>query len=100
MAFENFEPVCTAPCRAASDPNAIYIVAGEGVTPSPKFQLPPGPEASLRVHAGSKAKRAWGMVSLYGGVAVAVLGGGAFALGVMTVPDPKDSKYSGSYAYG
>ncbi|WP_394840962.1 hypothetical protein LZC95_28285 [Pendulispora brunnea] len=79
MAFESYEPLCTAPCTASADPNGIYRIAGEGITPSSVFRLPGRTHADLRVRAGSSSKRWWGWVSTYVGAALAV-GGGTFLL--------------------
>ncbi|WP_394830285.1 hypothetical protein LVJ94_27630 [Pendulispora rubella] len=79
VAFESYEPLCTAPCTTSADPNGIYRIAGEGITPSSTFRLPGHTHADLRVHAGSSSKRWWGWASTYVGTAL-VVGGASFLI--------------------
>lgn len=76
VSFEQYEPICTAPCDAALDPKATYVVAGDGVTPSDKFRLPRAArDVRLDVKAGSAAARSWGWTSAITGLTGVILGG-------------------------
>ncbi|MBX3188036.1 MAG: hypothetical protein KF819_13525 [Labilithrix sp.] len=100
IAFEHYEPVCTAPCTAAYDPNGTYVVAGDGVTPSDKFHIPSegGAPVKLHVDAGSATARAWGLTGLYTGILGLVLGGTLVAVGSIVEPDPQSPRYTGGFA--
>jgi hypothetical protein len=91
---EWYQPVCTAPCAVDADPNAIYRVAGRGVTPSDSFALPPASEkVGLRVRAGSSAVRAGGWLSVGLGALAVATGGALFLVGSIMAPNASDAVY-------
>lgn len=96
LAIEQYEPVCTAPCTAAYDPNGTYVVAGDGVTPSDKFHIPNEGQGSAKLHvdAGSATARSWGYTGLYTGIFGLIAGGTFIALGSVLDPDPQNPRYT------
>ncbi len=94
VAFENYEPLCTAPCSVGADPNGIYQIAGEGITPSGKFRLSNPNDVDLRVHAGSSSKRWWGWTSTAFGAGFLTAGGTMLLLGALTDPKADSPDYA------
>ncbi len=93
--FMNFEPVCVAPCQANAEQNAMYRVAGDGVTPTSTFGLPaPAPDGAVHRHvaAGSAGARVAGIWLTVGGITLLVTGGMLAGLGA-ALNDPT-SPYS------
>ncbi|HEY1954300.1 MAG TPA: hypothetical protein VGH28_01780 [Polyangiaceae bacterium] len=77
-AFMSYAPICVAPCEANLETSGMYRVAGDGVTPTGTFSLPP-PSANgamrLHVHAGSLGARVGGLWLTVGGITIALAGG-------------------------
>jgi hypothetical protein len=70
---------CFAPCREVLDPDATYVIEGEGIPATAAFLLPDHTDAiRLDVQAGS-LRRTWI------GTGLAVFGGAAVAWGLSTV---------------
>jgi hypothetical protein len=83
-AFEQSHPVCIAPCQADVDSNGMYRIAGDGVTQTGTFGMPPAQANStvhLHVHAGSFGARIGGLWLIVGGVSLALPGGLLAGLG-------------------
>ena len=72
-------PVCLAPCRRPLPRDGIYVIQGDGVPATSRFQLPDDrQQVTLDVHAGSSGRRiaggtliAAGVVAAYAGLLVA-----------------------------
>lgn len=91
-AFEQYSPVCTAPCEANVDPNGTYKIGG-GITETGTFSLPARSGAlALHVNAGSRGMRIGGAwATLLGGSAV-LAGGLMLALGFLLTTDTYDNQ--------
>jgi hypothetical protein len=73
--------VCAAPCSRVLDRSGVYIIEGDGVTPTARFVFPDDENrVTLDVHAGS-----WGRKTL--GNALAIAGGLAALLGLEVAGD-------------
>ncbi len=73
--IEHWEQACVTPCRVRIDPHATYRVGGDGVAPSPRFQVPQGRD-SVRLHVHTRSGLARDI-----GVGLSVTGIAAIGLG-------------------
>lgn len=89
VGFEQYEPMCTAPCRVPADPESTYFVGG-GVTGSDKFRLPRQGEVGLKIEGGSIGRRTGGVVLSTFGITGVVTGGAFLLVGALTKPDDSD----------
>jgi len=63
-----YAPLCAAPCSVEIDPGSPLYVSGDGITPSPLFNLDPKQGAvSLDVRPGSWAQSVLGLTGVFGG---------------------------------
>jgi hypothetical protein len=71
--FQNWAPVCRAPCGMVVDPSGIYSIRGRNLVPSGEFMLPTQGIAQLDVNAGHRGPRAGGVIlTTFGGMATAI----------------------------
>jgi hypothetical protein len=76
----SYTMACVWPCNKRLDRQAMYFVSGRGVTESESFVLPQGDRVRLDVDAGSKSKRAMGIILTPLGITAAVVGGALMAV--------------------
>jgi hypothetical protein len=84
--LEPSRPLCRAPCDRVVDARAgqSFYFAGEGITPSPRFQLSDrAGDVRVRVEAGSGGLRTGGIVAIVLGSGLTVGGVGLTTFGVM-----------------
>jgi hypothetical protein len=75
-------PVCLAPCRQMLDRRLIYVIEGDGISPTSRFVLPDDQSSvTLKVRAGTHVARAVGVTLL-------ALGYGAEIVGYVAIGDP------------
>ncbi|MFO0576700.1 MAG: hypothetical protein U1A78_22060 [Polyangia bacterium] len=74
--YQNWDPICRAPCGVAVDPNGVYSIRGMRIVPSASFLLPSSGLVRLEVDAGHTGARA-------GGVVLTTFGGMAATLGIV-----------------
>jgi hypothetical protein len=68
-------PVCLAPCRRPLPRDGIYVIQGDGVPATSRFQLPDDrQQVTLDVHAGSSARTMAGATLIVAGVVAAYAG--------------------------
>jgi len=68
-------PVCLAPCRRPLPRDGIYVIQGDGVPATSRFQLPDDrQQVTLDVHAGSSGRRMAGATLIVAGVVAAYAG--------------------------
>jgi hypothetical protein len=68
-------PVCLAPCRRSLPRDGIYVIQGDGVPATSRFQLPDDRQrVTLDVHAGSSGRRIVGATLIVAGVVAAYAG--------------------------
>lgn len=68
-------PVCSAPCRRPLSRDGIYVIQGDGVPATSRFQLPDDrQQVTLDVHAGSSGRRVAGATLIVAGVVAAYAG--------------------------
>ena len=68
-------PVCSAPCRRPLPRDGIYVIQGDGVPATSRFQLPDDrQQVTLDVHAGSSGRRIAGATLIVAGVVAAYAG--------------------------
>jgi hypothetical protein len=68
-------PVCLAPCRRPLPRDGIYVIQGDGVPATSRFQLPDDrQQVTLDVHAGSSGRRIAGATLIAAGVVAAYAG--------------------------
>lgn len=71
--YQNWGPVCRAPCGMAVNPNGVYSIRGRNIVPSGEFMLPTSGLAQVDVNAGHQGARAGGVIlTTFGGMATAV----------------------------
>jgi len=76
--LEHWTRVCDAPCNALVDRNGLFMIAGDGLTPSEPFSL--GKDVkTLKVTAGSSARRSLGLAGVVLGAGIASIGIGMAA---------------------
>ena len=67
--YQNWDPICRAPCGVAVDPNGVYSIRGMRIVPSASFLLPSSGLVRLEVDAGHTGARAGGVVlTTFGGI--------------------------------
>jgi len=71
---EHWTRVCDAPCNALVDRNGLFMVVGDGLTPSEPFSLEKDVR-TLKVTAGSSARRSLGLAGV-------MLGAGMTSIGI------------------
>jgi hypothetical protein len=80
--IEHWTRLCDAPCNAPVDRNGLFMVAGDGLTPSEPFSLEKDVR-TLKVTAGSSARRSLGLAGV-------MLGAGMTSIGIaMAATTPK-----------
>jgi hypothetical protein len=68
-------PVCLAPCRRPLPRDGIYVIQGDGVPATSRFQLPDDrQQVTLDVHAGSSGRTIAGATLIVAGVVAAYAG--------------------------
>lgn len=71
--YQNWDPICRAPCGVAVDPNGVYSIRGMRIVPSASFLLPSSGLVRLEVDAGHTGARAGGVVlTTFGGITTAL----------------------------
>lgn len=71
--YQNWSPVCRAPCGMAVDPQGVYSIRGRNIVPSGEFMLPTNGLAQVDVNAGHQGPRAGGVIlTTFGGMATVV----------------------------
>ena len=72
--FQNWMPICRAPCGAVVNPNEIFAIRGPGIVPSDGFSLPQTGVVGLTVHAGHSGVRSGGVIMTTFGTIHTVVG--------------------------
>lgn len=71
--YQNWGPVCRAPCGMVVDPNGVYSIRGRNVVASGEFMLPTNGLAQVDVNVGHQGPRAGGVIlTTFGGMATAI----------------------------
>ena len=71
--YQNWGPVCRAPCGMAVDPNGVYSIRGRNVVASGEFMLPTNGLTQVDVNVGHQGPRAGGVIlTTFGGMATAI----------------------------
>ena len=70
---EHWTRVCDAPCNAPVDRNGLFMIAGDGLTPSQPFSLEKDVK-TVKVTAGSSARRTLGLAGVALGAGMTFIG--------------------------
>lgn len=71
--YQNWGPVCRAPCGMAVDPNGVYSIRGRNVVASGEFMLATNGLMQVDVNVGHQGPRAGGVIlTTFGGMATAI----------------------------
>ncbi|MHB8420007.1 MAG: hypothetical protein ACYDCL_18185 [Myxococcales bacterium] len=81
------QPVCHVPCSVDVDPNAQYLIDGDGVNPSDAFWLPKTASVTLHVRAGSRGLRIAGKILTWTGVGLTAAGVASLGLSTLNYQD-------------